>query len=162
MLGAMRSPKRYARGFTLVEMLGVLFIIATLMGILLPVIAKVRTKAKIAKAQSEIESLSIALRMYESDLGKFPPNTNTSADALYVYLGTPRISSALNITVGPYMEFKSSELGTGNVYVDPWKRSYVYVSRDGSPAASHNAYSFDLHSVGPDGVSGNADDVQNW
>ena len=154
--------KSIPKGFTLIEMLGVLFIIATLIGILFPTIAKVRMKGKVAKAQAEIEALGVALRMYESDLGKYPPNTSQEADALYKYLGNSRTSGALNITVGPYMEFKTKDLVPGNIFRDPWKQAYVYSSRDGSPAATNNTYSFDIQSLGPDNASGTNDDVKNW
>ncbi len=158
----MNSPRsRYSGGFTLVEMLGVLFIIATLVGILFPTIAKVRYKAKVVKAQAEIEALAVAMRMYESDLGKYPPSTVTGGE-IYDFLGKKLHSIALNIDVGPYMEFKSSSLGVGNIYKDPWGNAYIYASRDGTPAAAHNTSSFDIHSIGPDGTDGNSDDVINW
>ncbi len=158
------------RGFTLIELLGVLFIIATLIGILYPTLAKVRVKAKMAKAQTDIESIGVALRMYESDLGKYPPNTTTGGGELYKYLwGDPAIrpnggvhSNALNIDVGPYMEFKAKDLDANKSYMDPWKKPYVYASKDGTPAATHNTSSFDIHSPGPDGSDATSDDINNW
>src|SRR3990167_928973 len=119
------QPNKKQFGFTMIEMIGVVFIIAVLIGILFPTINKVITKGKIARAQSEIEALSVALRMYESDLGNYPPGTASESDALHKYLGTSRSSAALNITVGPYMEFKSKDL-ISNVYQDPWRNPYIY------------------------------------
>ncbi len=159
---------RYHSGFTLVEMLGVIFIIATLLGILFPTIAKVRYKAKVVKAQAEIEALAVSIRMYESDLGKYPPST-VSGSEIYDFLGKKIHSGALNIDVGPYMEFKSTNLGPGNIYKDPWGNAYIYAGKDGGvgtpppPVATHNTFSFDIHSTGPDGSQGTtADDVNNW
>ncbi len=148
--------------FTLVEMLGVILIVMTLIGILLPTVAKVRSKAKSARAQSEIETLSVALRMYESDLGKYPPNTSQVSNSLYNYLGRQITSGTFNLIVGPYMEFKADSLNSSQVYLDPWKSAYVYSSRDGSPAATNNTYSFDLSSRGPDGTANTSDDIKNW
>ncbi len=170
-LPGMSCRNKSRPGFTLIELLGVLFIIGTLVGILFPTIAKVRTKAKIARAQAEIEALGVALRMYESDLGKYPPKTSasttqdgTTSSELHDFLGTSLISHALNITVGPYMEFKSTNLSPGNAYRDPWGRGYFYVSKDETtlPANFHNTSSFDIHSLGPDGIDDTADDVKNW
>ena len=138
-------------------MLGVIFIISLLMGILYPTIAKVRTKGKMAKAQAEIEALAVALRMYESDLGKYPPSTTAESDALHKYLGIAVTSTALNIVVGPYMEFKIKDLSASNQYKDPWGNAYVYAA-----PGTNNTNSFDIHSLGPDGSDNTADDVKNW
>ena len=167
------QDKRSRSGFTLIEMLGVLFIIATLIGILFPTLAKVRVKAKMAKAQAEIEALSVALRLYEGDLGKYPPNTTSSGGELYKYLwGDPAVkpkggvhSNALNIDVGPYMEFKARDLDANKSYLDPWKQPYVYASKDAADLATvakHNPASFDIHSLGPDGSDATSDDINNW
>ena len=155
-------------------MLGVLFIIAILMGILLPTVTKVRIKGKIARAQTEIEALGVALRMYESDLGKYPPDTTAEPGALYLYLwGDPAVkpkggvhSGALNIDVGPYMEFKDKDLkdlgSNKKSYLDPWKQPYIYASKDGPTVSTHNVSSVDIHSLGPDGKDNTPDDVKNW
>jgi type II secretion system protein G len=169
-MGSMAPKRRTTRlqssaAFTLVEMLGVLSIIAILVGILFPAIATVRTKAKVAKAHATIQALSVALRMHESDLGTYPSSTASVPNALYTHLGKQVDSGPpLNITVGPYMEFKKAELGAGDVLNDPWGNPYIYVSRDGGPPVStHNTNSFDLHSTGPDGPQGTiADDINNW
>jgi prepilin-type N-terminal cleavage/methylation domain-containing protein len=72
------SPSRYRRGFTLIEMLVVIAIIATLAGILLPVIGRVKLKAKIAQTGVEVRNLAAAIAAYQGLYGIYP---TSDADA---------------------------------------------------------------------------------
>lgn len=65
------SPPR-ARGFTLLELLVVIFVIALLSGLLFPALGGVITKSKIARCRADIQKLSLALAAYKSDTGEFP------------------------------------------------------------------------------------------
>ena len=66
-------PQRAAsRGFTLIEMLVVIAIIAILAGILLPAFANAKKKAKIGQAKSEMANLETAIKAYESEYSRMP------------------------------------------------------------------------------------------
>ena len=55
------------RGFTLVELMVVISIIALLVGILLPAISRARDNAKIGQSKSNIRNVKTATSLYEND-----------------------------------------------------------------------------------------------
>lgn len=148
------TTMRKNNGFTLLELLTVIAIIIILAGILIPAIGIVRQKAKAARAQADIESLSVALKMYEADFGAFPeavnPNQFKKDLGEKLTVGTA--------TYGPYMEFKSKDT-SGYTFNDPWGKPYVY-----TVPGSHNTASFDIYSFGPNKTDnqGGYDDITNW
>lgn len=154
-------------GFTLLELLTVIAIIIILAGILIPAVGIVRQKAKAARAQADIESLSVAIKMFETDFGTSPAAAGSSNEFIK-YLGAQLGMSAdgsVNFTpgatdtkYGPYMEFKSKDT-SGNTFNDPWGKPYVY-----TVPGTHNTASFDIYSFGPNKADnqGGSDDITNW
>ena len=126
-------------GFTLMELIVVTIILAVLSAITLPAVMKIKERANIAKAASTIDTLKVALSMYQMDWGFYPPsfdgatqhNGNSDAPAYGTTLLEALLSTSRN---GPYYEVKRTDLvygsGTDNpILLDSWGQAYVYISR---------------------------------
>lgn len=127
--------------FTLVELLLVLVILATLAAIVIPKFAGRSEQAKVTAAQSQISSLQMALDAFEVDNGFYP-----KSGGLNLLLEQP--SNCPNWK-GPYLQ--------KGIPTDPWGSPYIY-----EYPGKHHQNGYDLMSMGPDGRSGTDDDINNW
>ena len=82
------------KAFTIVELLTSVIIIALLLGILLPSISMVRTKAKETAQKAQFVTMDMALEAFKQDYGDYPPSNLTSTASLY-YCGAQKLSEAL-------------------------------------------------------------------
>jgi prepilin-type N-terminal cleavage/methylation domain-containing protein/prepilin-type processing-associated H-X9-DG protein len=67
------SPKRHIRGFTLVELLVVIGIIALLISMLLPALGRARQQASLVACQSNLRSIGQMMNIYASENGGYLP-----------------------------------------------------------------------------------------
>src|SRR5437016_14225726 len=75
-----------ARAFSLIELLAVILVIATLAALLLPALAKGKDQAWTANCQSNMRQWGVALTMYANDNGDYFPDNRD--DGLFDYCGT--------------------------------------------------------------------------
>ena len=68
----MKTSRNAWAGFTLIELLVVIAIIAILAGLLIPVLARAKDKARATVCQSNLRQLSMAAMMYDGDHGTYP------------------------------------------------------------------------------------------
>jgi len=133
----MRQPtKPIPNGFSLVELMVVIFIIGLLATVVLINVLPSQDKAMRVKAQGDIATLGQALEMYRLDNMAYPgPAEGLAA------LRTPPANLGMpqNYRAGGYVKDLPS---------DPWGRPYQYAvpGRDGRP--------FEIFSLGADGQSG--------
>ena len=67
--------KREKTGFTLVELLTVLAIVAMLVGLLIPSLNLIRNTAKEAKQKAQLTEIGLALTAFRNDYGDYPPSS---------------------------------------------------------------------------------------
>ena len=66
--------KRKKSGFTIVELLTVVAIMALLVGLLIPAVSSVRTTAREAKQKAQFATIELALTAFKNDYGDYPPS----------------------------------------------------------------------------------------
>ncbi len=81
-------------GFTLVELLTTLAVIAILLGLLIPVLGKISKYANKVKQKGQFNSIEIALEVFRNDYGDYPPSM--WSDTVYGnYSASQRLAEAI-------------------------------------------------------------------
>lgn len=139
---------RNRRGFTLIEIMVVIVILAALAALIGPKIIGRSDDAKLTDAKLQIRNLETALKLYKLDNGLYP----TTEQGLQSLLTKPTVGMIpKNWRTGGYLESK-------NLPKDPWGTEFIYLS-----PGEHGDY--DLCSFGVDGVKGGEGqgaDICNW
>lgn len=183
-----RSSQRRYNGFTLIELVLVVGIIAVLTGLLLSTVGYARKKGALARAETEIAAMSAALENYKADNAIYPRDntTNQYTDALdarqnldatqtvyqntslYLYntlfgaTGGSRVPSTgakSYFVFKPNMLFPADQSQNVQYIQDPFGNSYGYsTANQANPAKGYNP-TFDLWSTAG-GTTSN--DIPKW
>ena len=131
-------------GFTLVELLVVLGIIALLMTLVAPQVIRYLSDARSETATVQLKNIESALELYYLDSGQYP----LSDPGLRSLIAQPPDTKGWR---GPYLKRDSGIL-------DPWGKEFIY-----RLPGEHGNY--DLLSLGRDGTlggDGENKDIVNW
>jgi general secretion pathway protein G len=116
------SMRQRQSGFTLVEIMVVVVILAVLGALVVPKLIENVDRARVARAQSDIRAVQTALDLYRLDNFKYP----TTEQGLQALVKQPNDPSITNYRAEGYLP---------GVPKDPWNNLYQYASpgADGKP-----------------------------
>lgn len=138
--------KQSEAGFTILEILAVLLLLAALYAIVGTAVGDQIEKGKRSATKIQLGVFKTSLKEYKMDNGAYP-STEQGLDAL---VHQPASQENWN---GPYLD--------GDIPKDQWGNAYVYKS-----PGTHNSDSYDLYSMNSDGKEGGEDkktaDITNW
>jgi general secretion pathway protein G len=127
-------------GFTLVELLVVLFVLGLLTTIVAINVLPTQDRAMVDKARADIATISQALEMYRLDNLSYP----AGSDGLNALISAPAsLPPGNRYRVGGYIK---------TLPQDPWGRPYQY------QAPGRNGAAFDIFTLGADGAPGGAEE----
>jgi general secretion pathway protein G len=136
------------KGFTLIEIMVVIVILAMLAAIVGPKLMGRTDDAKVTDARVQIKNIETALKLYKLDTGSYP----TTEQGLVSLVTKPTVGIIpKSYKEGGYLESKK-------VPQDPWGNDFIYVS-----PGEHGDY--DLWSFGADGAKGGEgknSDITSW
>ncbi len=145
--------RRDARGFTLLEVLIVVGILALLAALVMPRLFGAGEAAKIDMVRAQIGPtgpIGMAMDIYQHALGKYPDTTD-GLRALNEAPSDEEDELKWRNTGGPFLR-------NPEALMDPWGQEYQYTF----PGEKNQEDQYDLWSYGPDGEDGTDDDIVNW
>ena len=106
------------KGFTLIEMVIVVAVIAILAGLLVPMVGGLIEEARVSRALSELKQIGTAALTYNAKKGHWPGSTTSTANRYFYH----NAHGGLNAYVaGAYGTYLNAPIDT-----DPWKSRYSY------------------------------------
>lgn len=140
------SRHSVSQGFTLIEILVVVFIIGILAALIVPNIMGRPDEARVIAARNDVRTLTGALKLYYLDNGRYP----TTEQGLRALVAKPeRDPVPRNWKSGGYVE---------QLPLDPWGQPYQYIN----PGIHGEIDVFSLGADNKPGGSGRDADIGNW
>ncbi|KCZ48871.1 hypothetical protein HY3_11985 [Hyphomonas pacifica] len=136
--------RRKEAGFSLVELMVVVFIMGLLATLIVINVAPATDQSRIGKAHSDIAALESALDMYNLDMYGYP----STEQGLAALTQAPTGAQSAQYRPGGYIK---------RMRTDPWGQPYQYVI-----PGTRSGGAYDVYSVGPDGQADTQDDIGNW
>lgn len=157
-------------GFTLIELIMVVAIIAILASLTIGGLRYYDEKTKYSRTEVLIKSIESALEEYKRDNGSYPASTGNSR-----VLFTALYGDGTNVyldTLNPSFTGKKRNVSDSSPYyiVDSWGNEIRYRHDAGVSNMANPPHDFDLNSRGPNGIGdfgstseqAKADDINNW
>jgi len=142
--------RRLAAGFTLLEVMLVIGIIAIMAGLLFPVVIGASKRAREKQAAAETRTILMAIKAYRQEYGKWPNQTQATQDTTYItnnYLVIqPLLGSNVKDKIFLHLQVNTNVNPdyAGN-YLDPWGIPYVICmdeNEDNQMSISMNGVSY--------------------
>ncbi|MDM8008262.1 MAG: type II secretion system major pseudopilin GspG [Phycisphaerae bacterium] len=133
------------RGFTLLEILVVVGILALLAAFVVPSLIGTQKDAYIKTTKANMDSLASVMQLFNLHMGRFPKELAELRDK-------PEDEAEEEKWKGPYIDSLDK-------LKDAWGHEFQYLGNDEAKA---NEGSYDIWSLGPDGEDNTDDDIRNW
>lgn len=127
------EQRRPEAGFSLMELLVALVILALVMGLVAPRVIGYLSRAKSQTAEAQVKNIQAALDLFQIDVGRYP----TESEGLEALIAAPAGTAGW---AGPYLDDEA-------VPADPWDRPYLY-------ASTEDGLRVRVYSFGRDGTEG--------
>lgn len=127
------QSRRADAGFSLMELLVALVILALVMGLVAPRVIGYLSRAKSQTAEAQVKHMQAALDLFQIDVGRYP----TEGEGLEALMTPP--PGAIG-WAGPYLDEEA-------LPADPWGRPYLYSSTE-------DGLRVRVYSFGRDGTEG--------
>jgi len=138
--------QRFARGFTLIEIMVVVVIMGILASLVVPKLIARTGESKVAAAKVDMATIMQALKLYRLDNQRYP----TTEQGLHPLVEKPTAGPAANgWKAGGYLE---------KMPKDPWGNPYQYLS----PGLKGEVDIISLGADGRPGGSGDDADIGSW
>lgn len=126
------------KGFTFIELIVAMAIVAVVTAAALPDFLKTNETSRITSAKSSVSSITTAIMMFQADCGEYP--------ATIAVLKAVKPAATAPVTATDKGPWLTNQAGST---ADPWGTAWIYDSATGL-----------VKSAGPDKTEGTADDIQ--